>query len=245
MRREVLRPRATLTPRSTRSMLVPAGLILLLLAAGSRCEDTVAANVGSHTMARIADLLAQSECLRLRLLLSGPDALGERELQRLSEESNRIPRRHRRDLRGPVGCSETLRGWLRRAGEALSWDRLARGLRSIGRPDIARELGKNLNQDRSLELLRNVRGYGRAVKRPRSPLLLRGERRRRERDRRAPSADFGDLVVERRPPPPYTRSLLGWVVPVASGILGGFLAAVVLAAAAASSCCWVLSLDAA
>ncbi|XP_065515535.1 transmembrane and death domain protein 1 [Lathamus discolor] len=245
MRGEVLHAGATLRPRSTRSMLVPAGLILLLLAAGSRCEDTVAANVGSHTMARIADLLAPSECLRLRLLLSGPEDPGERELQRLSEESNRIPPGHRRDLRGPVGCSETLRDWLGRAGKALTWDRLARGLRRIERPDIARELGKNLNQDRSLELLRNVGGYGRGAGRPRSPLLLQGERRRRERDRRAPSAELGDLVVERRPPPPYTRSLLGWVVPVASGILGGFLVSVVLAAVAASSCCWVLGLDAA
>lgn len=245
MRGKVLRPGATLTPTSTRSMLVPVGLILLLLAAGSRCEDTVAANVGSHTMSRIADLLAPSECLRLRLLLSGPDDLGKRELQRLSKENNRIPSRPRRDLRGPVGCSETLRDWLERAGEALTWDRLARGLRRIERLDIARELGKNLNQDRSLELLRNVRGYGRAAERSRSTLLLQGDRRRRERGRRAPSMDLGDLVVERRPPPPYTRSLLGWVVPVASGILGGFLVSTVLAAVAVSSCCWVLGLDAA
>ncbi|KAM8990254.1 transmembrane and death domain protein 1 [Ara ararauna] len=232
-------------PRSTQSMLVPVGLILLLLAVCSRCEDTVAASVGSHTMNRIADLLSRSECLRLRVLLSGPDDLGERELQRLSEENNRIPPRHRRDLRGPVGCSETLRDWRERAGQALTWDRLARGLRRIGRPDIARELGKNLNQDRSLELLRNVGGYGRAAERPRSPLLLQSERRRRERDRRAPSGDLGDLVVERRPPPPYTRSLLGWVVPVASGILGGFLVSILLATVAVSSCCWLQGLDAA
>ncbi|GAB0201459.1 transmembrane and death domain protein 1 [Grus japonensis] len=227
-------------------MLAPLGLILLLLAAGGRCKDTVAANVGRHTMSRIAELLSPSECRQLQGQLTGPDRdLGEQELERLSEENNPIrPRRRRRDLRGPTGCSEALRDWLGTAGEVMTWDRLARGLHQIGRPDIARELGKNLNQDRSLELRKNVEEYGRTVQHLTSSLLLEGKRRGGLRGRRAPDGDLGDLRFERRLPPPYTRSLLGWVGPVVSGVLGGFLASVLFAMAAMFSCRQMLGSDA-
>ncbi|XP_075581023.1 transmembrane and death domain protein 1 [Pelecanus crispus] len=226
-------------------MLAPVGLILLLLAVGGWCEDTVAANVGRHTMSRIAKLLSPSECRQLQGRLAGPDGeLGERELERLSEENNPIGTRRRRGLRSPVGCSDALRDWLGTAGEVTTWDRLVRGLRQIGRPDIAQELGKNLNQDRSLELRRNVEEYGRTVQRLTSSLLLEGERHGGARGRRAPAGDLGDLRFERRPPPPYTRSLLGWVSPVVSGILGGFLASVLFAVAAVYSCRWTLGSDA-
>ncbi|XP_072703379.1 transmembrane and death domain protein 1 [Ciconia boyciana] len=232
-------------PRGTQAMLAPMGLILLLLVVGGRCEDMVAANVGRHTMSRIAQLLSPSECRQLQGQLAGPDRdLGERELDRLSEENNPIRPRRRRDLRNPVGCSEALRDWLETAGEVTTWDRLARGLRQIGRSDIARELGKNLNQDRSLELRRNVEEYSRTVQHLTSSLLLEGERHGGARGRRAPAGDLGDLLFERRPPPPYTRSLLGWVGPVVSGVLGGFLASVLFAAAAMYSCRWTLGSDA-
>ncbi|XP_074785591.1 transmembrane and death domain protein 1 [Athene noctua] len=233
--------------RGTRAMLAPVGLLLLLLAVGGGCEDTVAANVGRHTMSRIAELLSPSECRRLRRQLEGPDLdLGEQELEQLSEENNPIPpynRRRRRDLRGPAGCSEVLQSWLETAGEVTTWDRLARGLRQVGRPDVARELGKNLNQDRSLELRRNVEEYGRTVRRLTSSLLLGSRRHGPVRDRRAPARDLGDLRFERRPPPPYTRSPLGWVGPVISGVLGGFLASVLFTVATMCSCRWALGLD--
>ncbi|XP_074663704.1 transmembrane and death domain protein 1 [Strix aluco] len=233
-------------PRGTQAMLAPVGLILLLLAVGGGCEDTVAASVGRHTMSRIAELLSLSECRRLWRQLVGPDVdLGEQELEQLSEENNPIRRRRRRDLRGPTGCSEVLQSWLETAGEVTTWDRLARGLRQVGRPDVARELGKNLNQDRSLELRKNVEEYGRTVRHLTSSLLLRGRRHGRVRGRRAPDGDLGDLRFERRPPPPYTRSLLGWVGPVILGILGGFLASILFTVATMCSCRWVLGLDAA
>ncbi|XP_074989792.1 transmembrane and death domain protein 1 [Calonectris borealis] len=194
-------------------------------------------------MSRIAELLSPSECRQLQGRLAGPDRdLGERELEQLSEENN--PIRPRRALRGRRGCSEALQVWLETAGEVTTWDRLARDLRHIGRPDIARELGKNLNQDRSLELRRNVEEYGRTVQHLTSSLLLQGERHGGARGRRAPAGDPGDLRFERRPPPPYTRSLLGWVGPVVSGILGGFLASVLFAVAAVYSCRWTLGSDA-
>ncbi|KAM6308067.1 transmembrane and death domain protein 1 [Podargus strigoides] len=224
-------------------MVAPAGLILLLLAVGARGEDTVAASVGRHTMSRIAELLSPSECHELRGRLAGPEGdLGEQELEQLSEENNPILRRHRRAA--PAGCWGALRAWLGAAGQVTTWDRLARGLRQIGRSDIALELGKNLNQDRSLELRRNVEAYARGLKHLSSPLLP-PPRRHRARGRRAPSGGhLGDLRFERWRPPPYTRSLLGWVGPVVWGILGGFLASVLFAVAAACSCRWTLGLDA-
>lgn len=211
---------------------VPTALILLSLVAGSQCEDTVADKVGRHTMSRIAALLSLSECRQLQGQLLGPQKdLGETELLGGSP-------RHR------PGCSEALRSWLESAGEGMSWDLLVRSLHQIGRPDIARELGKNLNQDRSLELRRNVEEYSRTVQHlTSSRLLLQGEQPAGARGRRALAGgmgDLGELRFERRPPPPYTRSLLGWVSSVVSGILGGFLVSVLVTLAAAYSCRWLL-----
>ncbi|XP_069735533.1 transmembrane and death domain protein 1 [Phaenicophaeus curvirostris] len=230
--------------RSMQAGLEPVGLILLLLVAGGWCEDTVAASVGLHTMSRIAELLSPSECRQLQQQLVEPDKdLEEHELEKLSEENNPIHPHHQRHVRSPMGCSDALRYWLRTAGEVATWDRLIRTLRRIGRLDIAHELGKNLNQDRTLELRRNVQGYGRSGQHLSSSLLLEGERLARARGRRAPDGDLGDLRFERRPPPPYTRSLLGWVGPVVSGILGGFLASILFFVAAAYSCRWAVGMD--
>lgn len=217
----------------TGAMLAPAGLVLLLVAVGGRCEDAVAANVGRHTMARIAALLSPSECRQLQGQLMGTSK-DTRGPERNPKDSvhPRVPR-HR------PGCSEALRRWLEMEGEVTSWDQLARSLRQIGRPDIARELGKNLNQDRSLELRKNVEEYGRSVQHLTSSLLLQGEQYGMARSRRG-SGDVGDLRFERRPPPPYTRSPLGWVGPVLSGILGGFIASVLVAVVTVFSCHWAL-----
>jgi len=229
-------------PRTTPAMLAPVALILLALAAGGRSEDTVAANVGLHTIVRIAELLSPAECRRLHELLTRPNW----DLERPSEENNPLHAHQdpRRDPRRPSGCSQTLQAWLRAAGEVTTWDRLVRELRRIGRRDIAHELGKNLNQDRSLELQRNVEGYGHAPRPPSAMLLPRGRRRGGAREPRD-VGDLGDLHFARRPPPPYARSLLGWVGPVLAGVLGGFLTSLLFATAAASSCRWLLHLDAA
>ncbi|PKU41910.1 fidgetin-like protein 2 [Limosa lapponica baueri] len=173
-------------------------------------------------MSRIAKLLSPSECRQLQEWLVGPNKeLEEQELEQLSEENNSS--RHHQDLRGPMGCLEGLHSWLRTAGEMVTWDWLVHGLHQIGRPDIARELGKNLNQDRTLELRRSLEEYSRSVQHFTHSLLLEGKRRSQARGRRAPDGDLGDLCFERRLPPPYTRSLLGWVSPLVLGILGGFL----------------------
>lgn len=222
-------------------MLAPLGLILLLLAVGGRCEDAL----DRDTMSRIAELLSPSECRRLHRWLAEPEeALVEQELEQLSEEKNPIHRRPRR-RRGLAACSKVLWNWLGTAGEAVTWDRLARGLRHVGRSDIAQELGKNLNQDLSLELRKNVEGYSRARHHLAASPPPDSKRHGGERAKRAPDRDPGDLRFERRPPLPYTRSLLGWVGPVVSGVLAGFFASVFLSVATVFACCWVLGPDAA
>ncbi|KAJ7427517.1 fidgetin-like protein 2 [Willisornis vidua] len=212
-------------------MLVPVGLTLLLLTVGGSADDTVAATVGRHTMGRIAELLSPSECHQLQAELNGPDE-ELAELQHLLERSS--PVRRRRSRRGPSGCSEALRHWMVTAGETVTWDRLVRSLSHIGRSDIARELGKNLNQDRSLQLQRNVQGYSQSVQHLSSVQLQ--PQPGGPRGRRAPHA--GTLLLERLRPPRYGRDPLGWVQPVVVGVLGAFLTSIFLTVTLMYYCHW-------
>ncbi|XP_059727777.1 transmembrane and death domain protein 1 [Haemorhous mexicanus] len=218
-------------------MLARLGLVLLLLALGGRADDTVAATVGRHSMGRIAELLASSECHQLQAELNSlEEELDSPELEEpgalSEEEEEEKTARRRRGSRSARGCSEALRHWLVTAGEVTTWDRLVRALHHIGRSDIARELGKNLNQDRSLELRRNVEGYRRSVQHLSSVQLQPAG----PRGRRAPLA--GDLLFERRRPPRYSRGLLGWVRPLVLGVLGAFLSSVLLTGTVMYFCHW-------
>ncbi|XP_036255639.1 transmembrane and death domain protein 1 [Molothrus ater] len=215
-------------------MLAPLGLVLLLLALRGRADDSVAASVGRHSLGRIAELLAGPECRQLRAELNSleeePDIP---ELEEPGEEKEEEkPARRRRGSRSSRGCSEALRHWLATAGEATTWDRLVRALHHIGRSDIARELGKNLNQDRSLELRRNVEGYRRSVQHLSSAQL----RPAVPRGRRAPLAAV--LLFQRRRPPRYSRGLLGWVPPLVLGVLGAFVSSVLLTGTVMYFCHW-------
>ncbi|XP_077048783.1 transmembrane and death domain protein 1 [Agelaius phoeniceus] len=231
------------THAGTRTMLAPLGLVLLLLALRGRADDSVAASVGRHSLGRIAELLAGPECRQLQAELNSleeepdipeleePGALSEEEEEE-EEEEEKKPARRRRGSRSSRGCSEALRRWLVTAGEATTWDRLVRALHHIGRSDIARELGKNLNQDRSLELRRNVEGYRRSVQHLSSAQLQPAV----PRGRRAPLAAV--LLFQRRRPPRYSRGLLGWVRPLLLGVLGAFVSSVLLTGTAMYFCHW-------
>ncbi|XP_025068185.1 uncharacterized protein C12orf81-like [Alligator sinensis] len=237
-------------------MFRAAGIALLLLVTGVACDDTAADDIGPHTMGRIAELLSPEECHEFYVDITSPEEDVDKELARLSEEKNPIHARPRRAIASTEQCRDILTQWLRTDGDALYWDRLARALRRIGRPDVSYELGKNLNQDKNLELKRNVDEYHERVAHLTSSLLLEddekyGERQRRGQARRARGAglaleawDALELVIERRPQPPYNRSLFSWVSPVATGFAGGLLASVLLVAAALYSCLWAPSPDA-
>lgn len=233
------------------------GLALSLLALPALCDDTVADDIGAHTMARISELLSPEECQAFHLKLLGPEENVKDELERLSEKNNPIGRRRRRrrrrDIITTAQCQETLQRWLETEGDTMYWDRLSRALQLIGRADVALELGKNLNQDKNLEIKKNVEEYHETVKHLTSSLLLdegpEGSaqgRQRREGRGSAPPLEPGEwdgleLIVERKARPPYNRSLFEWATPLATGVLSGFLTSFVMVALAFYSFVWILN----
>nr|XP_025739112.1 uncharacterized protein C12orf81-like [Callorhinus ursinus] len=184
--------------------------------------------MGPHAAVRLAELLTPEECGHFQSLLKAPEPDVEAELARLSEdrlaraeppESTSVPPgrlwRRRRAAAEPAevsdGCREKLAAWLAAEASTLSWDRVARALRRSGRPDVARELGKNLHQQATLQL----RKFGQRYMRPPAAGPAPGP----------PDWDALQLIVERLPQGPYERSPAGWVGPLALGLLTGFVGA--------------------
>lgn len=238
------------------------GLALSLLALPcALCDDTVADDIGTHMMARISELLSPEECQAFHLKLLGPEENVKDELERLSEKNNPIGRRRRRrrrrrrDIITTAQCKETLQQWLETEGDTMYWDRLSRALQLIGRADVSLELGKNLNQDKNLEIKKNVEEYHETVKHLTSSLLLdegpegsaQGRQRRQGPDSAPPPPpkqgewDGLELIVERKALPPYNRSLFEWATPLATGVLSGFLTSFILVALAFYSFVWILN----
>ncbi|XP_061469339.1 transmembrane and death domain protein 1 [Rhineura floridana] len=240
----------------TSQMLPRAGIALFLLTVPVLCDDTVADDIGSHMMGRISELLSSEECQAFYVKLLSPEENVREELERLSAEKNPIRTRRRRDITSTEQCKETLNRWLDAEGDTMYWDRLSRALQAIGRSDVSIELGKNLNQDKNLEMKKNVEEYHKTVKHLTSSLLLdenegsedrSGQGRlRREGERSGAKFELGEwddfeLIIERKPLPPYNRSLFGWVTPVTTGVIGGFLTSFILVALALYSFLWILN----
>ncbi|XP_045866879.1 transmembrane and death domain protein 1 [Meles meles] len=216
--------------------------------------------MGPHEAVRLAELLTPEECDHFQSLLKAPEPDVEAELARLSEDRlarpetpastsaprGRLWRRRRRAATEPAevsdGCREGLAAWLAAKASTLSWDRVARALRRSGRPDVARELGKNLHQQATLQLRKFGQRY---VRLPAAPGLGPGPRpgprpgpgplpgpaavppapRPRRASLPEPDWDGLQLIVERLPQEPYERSPAGWVGPLALGLLTGFVGA--------------------
>jgi hypothetical protein len=141
------------------------------------------------------------------------------------------------------GCREALASWLAAEAPSLAWDRVARALRRSGRPDVARELGKNLHQQATLKLRKFGEHYlpppgAAAPAAPPGP----APRLRRASDP-APHWDDLGLIVERLPQPPYERSPAGWAGPLALGVLTGFVGALGTAALLTLLTLWVTGDD--
>lgn len=201
--------------------------------------------MGPHAAVRLAELLTPEECSHFQSLLKAPEPDVEAELARLSEDRLARPQtpeptsvslgRQRREAADPAadpaevsdGCREGLAAWLAAEAPTLPWDRVARALRRSGRPDVARELGKNLHQQATLQLRKFGQPYlppgdagaaGAAA--PPAPA---------PRPRRAlvpePNWDELELIVERLPQAPYDRSPVGWAGPLVLGLLTGFVGA--------------------
>ncbi|XP_052603347.1 transmembrane and death domain protein 1 [Peromyscus californicus insignis] len=206
--------------------------------------------MGPHAAVRLSELLTPEECSHFRSLLEAPEPDVDAEFARLSEDRLARPKpptaspgaqgtvgqRRRAAAEQPSegpegagpessevsdGCREALASWLAAKAPALSWDRVARALRRSGRPDVARELAKNLHQQAALQLRRSGANY---VQPPVASAPAPAPRERRSAVS-VPSWDDLELIVERLPQPPYTRSPAAWVGPLALGLLAGFVGA--------------------
>lgn len=232
-------------------MLTLVGLALLVLQGPASGDDTVADDIGTHMMDRLSELLSPEECQSFYSKITGPEEDVDQALDRLSEEKNLIPIRSRRDISSTEQCKTTLSQWLDTDGDTMYWDRLSQALQDIGRADVSLELGKNLNQDKNLEVKKNVEDYHKTVKRLTASLLLgENEAHGQERQRRDGETltlsgpeewDALELIIKRKRLPPYNRSLFGWITPVAVGIISGFLSSCVLVALALYSFFWILN----
>ncbi|KAM7116534.1 transmembrane and death domain protein 1 [Molossus nigricans] len=200
--------------------------------------------IGPHTAVRLAELLTPEECSHFQSLLKTPAPDVEAELARLSED--RLARaeppgptsgsqgRRRRGARALAadpeevsdGCREGLAAWLAAEAPALPWDRVARALRRCGRPDVARELGKNLHQQATLQLRKFGQRYlplGPPAPAPAARAAPAAAPRSRRASAPEPDWDALELIVERLPQAPYERSPAGWAGPLALGLLTGFV----------------------
>ncbi|XP_058164185.1 transmembrane and death domain protein 1 [Dasypus novemcinctus] len=241
---------------------VPAGALALALWGWALWPAGAEDAMGPHAAIRLAELLTPEECGHFRSLLETPEPDIGAELARLSEErlaraEPREPwkpsqasagpgRRRRREAASTAespgaagGCREALAAWLAASAPTLPWDRVARALRRCGRPDVARELGKNLHQQATLQLRKFGQPYlpppgaapaaappGPAPGPAPRPGPAPGPAPRPRRALAAePDWDELELVVERLPQAPYERSPTGWAGPLALGVLTGFLGA--------------------
>ncbi|XP_037369181.2 transmembrane and death domain protein 1, partial [Talpa occidentalis] len=228
--------------------------------------------MGPHLAVRVAELLTPEECGHFQALLKTPQPDLDSELARLSEDQLATPTKPRPASSGPQeaarraadepaeaaeksdGCRERLAVWLaaQARAQALSWDHVARALRRCGRPDVARELSKNLHQQATLQLRKFGRGFlapappgHPAPAAPPAPPAPAAPPRPRARRAPAPEPDWDalDLIVERLPRAPYTRDPLGWAGPLALGLLSGFVGALGVGALAVLLAQWAAGGD--
>ncbi|XP_019907086.2 transmembrane and death domain protein 1-like [Esox lucius] len=219
-------------------------LLLLLLSPSRRLgDDTVAEDISAHQLGRLVELLTSSECEDLLSALSHPEENIFQRLNRLSLENNQLDlqKRIKRDTGrdSEAQCRTALTNWLLKHGEQTYYDRLSRALQQVGRTDIAIEMGKNINQDKTLSLMKYVEEYHQTVNAIESP-LVQSEKEKPHKDaqpqarhvRNIPVRDLKwsdlELVVERAPVQPYQRRLLNGAWPLVYGVLLGFTGAFVI-----------------
>ncbi|KAM4045348.1 transmembrane and death domain protein 1 [Anomaloglossus baeobatrachus] len=210
-------------------------LVLPLLFMSYRiCEDTVADDIGPHTIMRIAQLLTPLECQHFYLRITGPD----RDLAKLTRAPSPFSerKRKRRDIVTIEDCAKTLNNWAETEGNTVYWDRVFSTLYKVGRVDVALELAKNLNQDKTMQMKKSVNELTKTAHESKSSLIIfedekfeEGNNIRLVRDLNSIKEEDWDLIVERRKVPPYGRHLNEWCWPMVYGVIFGFLAAPLLA----------------
>ncbi|XP_043926863.1 transmembrane and death domain protein 1 [Protopterus annectens] len=183
-------------------------------------------------MQRISELLAPQECQMLYTKITTPEGNIFAELDRLSAKKNIIKKtRRRREITTIEDCITTLTKWLVKDGNKVYWDRISRALRQIGRSDVSAELGKNLNQDKNLEIQKNVEQYHESVAQIKSSLLLAeeekyGEDILRGREVRAINWNDLELIIERKRLPPYSKKISDGLKPFGYGAFFGLIGSI-------------------
>ncbi|CAJ1084555.1 transmembrane and death domain protein 1-like isoform X2 [Xyrichtys novacula] len=158
-------------------------------------------DIGVHQLERLVELLTSSECEDLLFTLSHPEENIFRHLERLSPERNRLdlkPRAKRdasSEKDSEVQCRTALTDWLLKYGEQTYYDRLSRALQHIGRTDIAMEVGKNINQDKLLNLKRYVEEYHKYASSLNVPPIQSDSKNKKQKVKKRKGLDYSNMGV--------------------------------------------------
>lgn len=125
--------------------------LLLLATHTSYINMAVTTSPEATTLDSISELLKPEECQELYIRIAAP----QKDAQE-PPEKDLLPSTQWQEISSMAQCKESLNHWLEMEKGNVDWDRLARALRQIGRPDVSRELKKSLNKNRSLEPKWNV-----------------------------------------------------------------------------------------
>ncbi|XP_078402336.1 si:ch211-226m16.3 protein [Cetorhinus maximus] len=189
-------------------------------------------------MTRIAELLTSVECEALHAKLTHPEEDIMKDIDKLSEENdNLFKTRKRREITNFNDCNEILTDWLKEEGDSMYWDRLSRALRQVGRGDVDKELRKNMNQDKTLEVHKNIEEFGKTLEHAHSSLIITDDEIKigdRNRDKRSELSEINwdelELIVEMEKLPPYPRKLTEGFRTVLWGVFFGFVGSTFLGA---------------
>ncbi|XP_029102313.1 transmembrane and death domain protein 1 [Scleropages formosus] len=208
-------------------------VLLFLLLSPGLAEDTVAEDLNVQQLSQMVELLTAEECKNFLDLLSHREESILQRIERLSPKAGQLPLpngslRRRRTAGQKTLCQDSLLEWLLAHGKQIYYDRLSRTLMQIGRTDIAKEVAKNINQDKILSLQRYVEGYHQSMAAAESSLVQPVETRSQKAETQGTERQVRDprdleLVVVHERRPPYSRHLLTGTLPLVYGILLGFL----------------------
>ncbi|XP_075122490.1 transmembrane and death domain protein 1 [Leptodactylus fuscus] len=200
----------------------------LLFTSSGLCEDTVADDIGPHMIMRISKLLTPLECQNFYLRITRPNRDKEMVLEDLSPEIE--PReRKRRAIVTTEDCTKTMKNWVQSKGDTVYWDRVFATLYRVGRVDVAVELAKNLNHDKTMGMKKSADELSKPQNLKSSLLIYEDEKNvenmRHVRDLTSIKDEDWDLIVERHQLPPYNRHLNEWCRCMVYGVIFGFFAA--------------------
>ncbi|XP_067913807.1 transmembrane and death domain protein 1-like isoform X2 [Heterodontus francisci] len=134
-------------------------------------------------------------------------------------------------------CNEILIDWLKKEGDSMYWDRLSRALRQVGREDVDKEMRKNMNQDKTLEVNKNIEEFGKTLQHAHSSLIVTDDEIKigdTSRGKRSEVLEIDwdglELIVEMEKLPPYPRRLTEGFRTVLWGVFFGFVGSTFLGA---------------